>query len=95
MLCIAHIPSRASHFKLIVAVIFLVIITKQRGILSPPQVLLQPSLALRIDVTLSSKQAEQDRQQDQCMCRRPQHKCDPDAEVVNLEDLCVSVELMQ
>lgn len=78
---------------LVVAFVLFVIFSQQRRVLSPSQVLLQPALALRIHITLPTEQAEKHRQQDERMRGCPQHKCDPDAEIVDFKDLYMSALL--
>lgn len=73
--------------RLVVAVVLIVVVAQQRGILSPAQILLEPALTLRVDVAAATDQAEQDREEDEGVCRGPQDECDPDAEVVDFENL--------
>lgn len=52
--------TRINIEDLVITIVLLVIVTQQRGILSPPQILLEPALALGINVTSSAEQAEKD-----------------------------------
>lgn len=71
----------------IITIILLIIVTQQRRILPPSQVLLQPAFALRVHIPPASKQAQQNGKQDERVRGRPQHEGDPDAEIVDFEDL--------
>lgn len=69
-------------------IIILVIASQQRRILRPiSQILLQPAIALRVHISLSTEQAQQHGEQDQSVRRCPDDERDPDAEVVYFEDL--------
>lgn len=73
--------------RLIITIILLLIIAQQRRILSTPQILLQPALALRVYISLAAEQTKEYREQDKRVRGGPYHERDPDAEVVNIEDL--------
>jgi hypothetical protein len=72
---------------IIILVLILVLTTQQRRILSVPQILLQPAIALRIHIPLSTDKAEQYREQDEGMRGGPYDERKPDAEVVDVENL--------
>lgn len=73
--------------RLIVAIILILIVTKQRRILPTPQILFQPSIALRIHISLSAKQTEKYRKQYKRMRSSPDDKRNPDSKIVDIEDL--------
>jgi hypothetical protein len=51
------------------------------------QILLQPAITLGIHIPPSTNQAKQNRKQDECVRGGPDDEGDPDAEVVDVEDL--------
>jgi hypothetical protein len=86
-------PKTSRHRRLVITLI-LVVLAQERGILPVSQILLEPALALAIDIPPPTEQAEQHRQQDKRMRGGPEYEGDPDAEVINLKDLCVKSTFM-
>lgn len=72
---------------LIIAIIPLIIVSQQCGILSSSQILLKPTFALRVDVASTADEAEKHREENQSVRGGPQDEGHPDAEIVDFEDL--------
>jgi hypothetical protein len=79
-------PQAPPELRLKIAIV-LVVVAQQRRVLPVTQVLLEAALALRVDVAAAAEEGEQDGEEDEGVGGGPEDEGDPDAEVVDFEDL--------